>query len=82
MFTSFYSTKEEGNDNVFTDDGSSNLTGVNKLNMSDDFTSELVKVLETKASKLNELSELDGELESQITNLVKGYDFNKDPIGI
>lgn len=80
MFTSFYSVPNENNDDVSSDTDSNHEKCVAKLNLPEGFTDEINKVLTNKTSKMNELNELDSELESQISNLVKGYNFDKDPM--
>lgn len=80
MFTSFYSVPNENNDDVSNDTDSNLEKSVAKINLPEGFTDDINKVLRNKTSKMNELNELDSELESQISNLVKGYNFDKDPM--
>lgn len=82
MFASFYNPVSEQDGMVdFPKEDPTNGKGVNKLNLEDGFTNGIEKVLTSKLTKINELNEINNELESQISGLVKDYDFRRDPLG-
>lgn len=81
MFAGFYSTSDPDGVVEFPKEDPTNGQGVKKLNLEDGFTDGIEKVLTTKLTKINELSEINSELDSQISGLVKDYDFRRDPLG-
>jgi hypothetical protein len=78
MFASLYSVSESKN--VLPKKNKC----INKLNLDADFTENIVNMLKSKLSKINEFTkkndELNDELDCEIKSLINGYDFNRDPM--